>query len=67
MEVEDMVVKAVHKILINLTTTKVAYPMKFSREDRNKGKGVDRDIAAIKVAVTAPDLAVAVITEGQGG
>ena len=32
--------------------------MKFIREDRHKGKGTEWDTAGIRVAVTAPYLAV---------
>ena len=38
--------------------------MNFSREDRDKGKGEERDTEEIRVDVTAPDPAVEIITEG---
>ena len=37
--------------------------MKVRREDRDKGKGVERDMVYIRVDVMAPDLAVVLITE----
>ena len=52
-----------HAMLMNWTPTTVAYMMKFSREDRYKDKGLERDVAGIKAAVTAPYLAVVLITE----
>ena len=53
-----------HKILTNWTSTPVAGTMNFSREDRDKGKGEERDTEEIRVDVTAPDPAVEIITEG---
>ena len=38
--------------------------MKVIREDREKGKGAERNTATIRVAITAPDLAMVIITEG---
>ena len=72
-KVEDMMaagnmdVEAVHTMLMNLTPTTVTYTMKVSREYRDKGKGVDRDMAWIRVDVTAPDSDVVLITDGWGG
>ena len=56
--------EAVHTMLMNLTPTTVTYTMKVSREYRDKGKGVDRDMAWIRVDVTAPDSDVVLITDG---
>ena len=38
--------------------------MKIIREDRDKGKGAERGTENIRVAVTAPDSAAVIITEG---
>ena len=38
--------------------------IKVIREDREKGKGAERDAEGIRLAVTALDLAVVLITEG---
>ena len=60
----NMDVEAVHTMLMNLTPSTVTYTMKVSREYRDKGKGVDRDMAWIRVDVTAPDSDVVLITYG---
>ena len=62
----NMDVEVVHTMLTNLTPTTVADTMKVIREDRYKGKGAERDIAVIRVAVMVPDSAVVLITEGYG-
>ena len=59
-----MDVEEVHVILLNLIPTTVADMMNVIREDRDKGKGVEMDIAGIRVAITVPDLAAVLITEG---
>ena len=38
--------------------------MKVIREYRDKGKGAEMYLAGIRLAVTAPDSAVDIITEG---
>ena len=58
----DMGVEAVHEILMNWTPTIVAYMMKASREYIDKVKGVERDMEGIRVAITAQDSDVVLIT-----
>ena len=50
-------------MLINQNPTTVANMMKVSTEDREKGKGAERDTGGIRVAVTALDSAVSLITK----
>ena len=40
--------------------------MQVRRKDRDNGKGSELDTVGIRVAVTAPYLAVVLITEGWG-
>ena len=64
MGAEDMDMEAVQKMLMNLMTTTVADIMKVSIEIRDKGKGAEWDTSGIRVVLTAPYLAMVLITEG---
>ena len=56
-------VESFHAMLIHLTPKTVAYMMNVSREDKDKGKGTERDATGIKVEVTAPYFAAVLISE----
>ena len=63
-EAGDMGVDTVHTMLMNWTPTTVEDMIKVSRDNRDNGKGAERYTTAIRVAETAPDLAMVLTTEG---